>query len=129
MEMPKPGPGHRVLESFAGDWQGEETMHPSHWDPAGGVAQATTTSRVICDGFYVAGDYEARKGSGIDRGSISWHPGGHAHGPLPAAIEASFGKDYFDEVAVMVDTFRPLEYGEAGPSCEDPAYAWSWVRD
>ena len=79
--------------------------------------------------FYVAGDYEARKGSGIDRGSISWHPGGHAHGPLPSAIEASLGKEYFDEVAVMVDTFRPLEYGEAGSSCEDPAYAWSWVRD
>ena len=78
--------------------------------------------------FYVAGDYEARKGSGIDRGSISWHPGGHAHGPLPAAIEASLGKSYFDEVAVMVDTFRPLEFGEAGASCEDPAYAWSWVR-
>ncbi len=77
--------------------------------------------------FYVAGDYEARKGSGIDRGSISWHPGGHAHGPLPAAVEASLGKDFFDEVAVMVDTFRPLEMGEAGSSCEDPAYAWSWA--
>jgi homogentisate 1,2-dioxygenase len=77
--------------------------------------------------FYVAGDYEARKGSGIGRGSISWHPGGHAHGPLPAAIEASLGKDYFDEVAVMVDTFRPLEMGEAGSSCEDPAYAFSWA--
>ena len=78
--------------------------------------------------FYVAGDYEARKGSGIGRGSISWHPGGHVHGPLPAAIEASLGKDYFDEVAVMVDTFRPLEMGEAGSSCEDPAYAFSWAR-
>ena len=78
--------------------------------------------------FYVAGDYEARRGSGIGQGSISWHPGGHAHGPLPAAIEASLGRDHFDEVAVMVDTFRPLETGEAGSSCEDPAYAWSWAR-
>ncbi len=64
--------------------------------------------------FYVGGDYEARKGSGIDIGSISLHPGGHAHGPQPSAIEASIGVEYFDELAVMVDTFRPLELGEAG---------------
>src|SRR5699024_5240709 len=42
-------------------------------------------------------------------------------------IEASLGREFFDEVAVMVDTFRPLEMGEAGSSCEDPAYAWSWA--
>jgi homogentisate 1,2-dioxygenase len=77
--------------------------------------------------FYVAGDYEARRGSGIGIGSISLHPGGHAHGPQPAAIEASFGAEYFDELAVMVDTFRPLELGEAGRAAEDPAYAWSWA--
>ena len=64
--------------------------------------------------FYVGGDYEARKGSGIDIGSISLHPGGHAHGPQPSAIEASLGVDYFDESAVMVDTFAPLELGEGG---------------
>ena len=57
--------------------------------------------------FYVGGDYEARKGSGINIGSISLHPGGHAHGPQPSAIEASLGAEYFDELAVMVDTFRP----------------------
>jgi homogentisate 1,2-dioxygenase len=77
--------------------------------------------------FYVAGDYEARKGSGINLGSISLHPGGYAHGPQPSAIEAALGADYFDELAVMVDTFRPLEMGEAGLACEDPAYAWSWA--
>ncbi len=77
--------------------------------------------------FYVGGDYEARKGSGIDIGSISVHPGGHAHGPQPSAIEASIGVEYFDELAVMVDTFRPLELGEAGRAVEDPAYAWTWA--
>ena len=76
--------------------------------------------------FYVDGDYEARKGSGIARGSVTLHPGGHSHGPQPSAIEASIGKDYFDELAVMVDTFRPLELGEAGAACDDGAYAWSW---
>src|SRR5690606_38606015 len=37
--------------------------------------------------FYCGGDYEARKGSGIGQGSISWHPGGHSHGPQPGAVE------------------------------------------
>jgi homogentisate 1,2-dioxygenase len=77
--------------------------------------------------FYVGGDYEARKGSGIDLGSISLHPGGYAHGPQPSAVEASIGVEYFDELAVMVDTFRPLELGEAGQAVEDPAYAWTWA--
>jgi homogentisate 1,2-dioxygenase len=77
--------------------------------------------------FYVGGDYEARKGSGINIGSISLHPGGHAHGPQPSAIEASLGAEFFDESAVMVDTFAPLELGEGGLSAEDPAYAWTWA--
>ena len=76
--------------------------------------------------FYVAGDYEARKGSGIGRGSISLHPGGHSHGPQPGAVERSLGVEYFDELAVMVDTFRPLELGEAGRAVDDGRYAWSW---
>ncbi len=77
--------------------------------------------------FYVGGDYEARKGSGIDVGSVSLHPGGYAHGPQPSAVEASIGAEYFDELAVMVDTFKPLELGEAAVASEDPAYAWTWA--
>jgi homogentisate 1,2-dioxygenase len=76
--------------------------------------------------FYVGGDYEARKGSGIGQGSVSLHPGGHAHGPQPGAVERSLGAEFFDELAVMVDTFRPLDLGEGAGACEDPAYAWSW---
>jgi homogentisate 1,2-dioxygenase len=77
--------------------------------------------------FYVGGDYEARKGSGINLGSISVHPGGYAHGPQPSAIEASLGVERFDETAVMIDTFSPLDLGEGGLAAEDPAYAWSWA--
>ncbi len=76
--------------------------------------------------FYVAGNYEARRGSGIGPGSISLHPGGHSHGPQPGAYEASVGVDHFDELAVMVDTFRPLELGEGGRASDDGRYAWSW---
>jgi homogentisate 1,2-dioxygenase len=76
--------------------------------------------------FYVGGNYDARKGSGIGLGSLSLHPSGVTHGPQPGAAESSIGVDYFDETAVMVDTFRPLELGEGAATCEDPAYAWSW---
>ncbi len=78
--------------------------------------------------FYVAGDYEARKGSGIAKGSVTVHPGGHAHGPQAGAYERSIGVEYFDELAVMVDTFRPLDLGEAGLASDDHAYAWSWDK-
>jgi homogentisate 1,2-dioxygenase len=76
--------------------------------------------------FYCGGNYEARKGSGIGQGSISLHPGGHAHGPQPGAYERSIGVEFFDELAVMVDTFRPLELGEGGIAAEDEGYAWTW---
>ncbi|MET7770748.1 homogentisate 1,2-dioxygenase [Nocardia sp. NPDC005366] len=76
--------------------------------------------------FYCGGNYEARRGSGIEQGSVSVHPGGYAHGPQPAAYEGSIGIEYFDELAVMVDTFRPLELGEGALACEDPEYAWTW---
>jgi homogentisate 1,2-dioxygenase len=78
--------------------------------------------------FYVGGNYEARKGSGIGIGSLSLHPAGCTHGPQPGAVEASLGAEFFDETAVMVDTFRPLELGEAAQACEDDAYAWTWAR-
>ncbi|RSN68980.1 homogentisate 1,2-dioxygenase [Actinomadura sp. WAC 06369] len=77
--------------------------------------------------FYCGGDYEARKGSGIGQGSVSVHPGGLAHGPQPGAYERSIGAGFFDELAVMVDTFRPLELGEGGTACEDGGYAWTWA--
>ena len=78
--------------------------------------------------FYCGGDYAARKGSGIGQGSVSLHPGGHSHGPQPGAAERSIGVEFFDELAVMVDTFRPLELGEGGVACEDPDYAWTWAQ-
>jgi homogentisate 1,2-dioxygenase len=77
--------------------------------------------------FYTGGNYEARRGSGIEQGSISLHPSGFTHGPQPGAAERAIGVDYFDELAVMVDTFRPLDLGAAALECEDPGYAWTWA--
>ena len=82
--------------------------------------------------FYVAGDYSARRGSGIEVGSISLHPSGFTHGPQPGAVEAAVrglaeGRTSTDETAVMIDTFRPLLLGPAARQAEDPGYAWSWA--
>ena len=76
--------------------------------------------------FYAGGDYEARRGSGIEQGSISLHPSGFTHGPQPGAVERALGAERFEELAVMVDTFRPLLLAPAGLACEDPGYAWTW---
>ncbi|MFF5053391.1 homogentisate 1,2-dioxygenase [Micromonospora sp. NPDC000663] len=78
--------------------------------------------------FYTGGNYEARRGSGIEQGSISLHPSGFTHGPQPGAAERSIGAHYFDELAVMVDTFRPLDLCDAARTCEDDGYAWTWAR-
>jgi homogentisate 1,2-dioxygenase len=78
--------------------------------------------------FYTGGNYEARRGSGIEQGSISLHPSGFTHGPQPGAPERAIGVEYFDELAVMVDTFRPLDLCDPALACEDAAYAWTWAR-
>jgi homogentisate 1,2-dioxygenase len=83
--------------------------------------------------FYVAGDYSARRGSGVGIGSITLHPAGFTHGPQPGAVEGAVaglaaGKTTTDETAVMVDTFRPLGLGPAARRAEDPEYAWTWAR-
>jgi homogentisate 1,2-dioxygenase len=78
--------------------------------------------------FYVGGDFMSRKGAGIELGSISLHPSGFTHGPQPGSVEASIGKKSTDELAVMVDTFRPLHLGPAAIDSEDPEYPWTWAR-
>ncbi len=77
--------------------------------------------------FYVGGDFMSRKGAGIELGSISLHPSGFTHGPQPGSVEASIGAAATDELAVMVDTFRPLELGAAASAGEDSSYAWTWA--
>ena len=77
--------------------------------------------------LYCAGDYAARRGSGIGPGSISLHPAGHTHGPQPGGYEGSVGVERVDELAIMVDTFRPLLLGEGGLAADDGEYAWSWA--
>ena len=58
MDMPKPSAGHGLLEKLAGSWEGEETMHPSQWDPKGGVAIGRNSHRLSLGGFALLADYE-----------------------------------------------------------------------
>ncbi len=78
--------------------------------------------------FYVKGNFMSRKGSGIERGSISLHPAGHTHGPQPGSVEASIGKGGTEELAVMIDTFRPLDLGPGARDSEEDGYAWTWLE-
>ncbi len=78
--------------------------------------------------FYVEGNFMSRKGSGIEAGSVSLHPGGHTHGPQPGSVEASIGAVGTEELAVMIDTFRPLDLGPGARDCEDDRYAWTWLE-
>jgi homogentisate 1,2-dioxygenase len=76
--------------------------------------------------FYVSGNFISRKGVGP--GSISLHPRGLPHGPHPGTYEASIGAERTEELAVMVDTFKPLLPTAHAAAIEDEGYNLSWVK-
>ena len=78
--------------------------------------------------FYTGGDFMSRAGSGIGQGSISLHPSGFTHGPQPGSVEAALGKPGTEELAVMVDTFRPLAVAREALDYEDRDYVYSWAE-
>jgi homogentisate 1,2-dioxygenase len=78
--------------------------------------------------FYAEGDFMSRSGSGIGRGSISFHPAGFTHGPQPGSSDKADAADGTSEVAVMVDTFRPLTVLADATAVEDPDYWSTWAR-
>jgi homogentisate 1,2-dioxygenase len=77
--------------------------------------------------FYADGDYAARKG--VDVGCITLHPSGLPHGPQPGAVEKALGAKQTNELAVMWDTFRPLNLTTAWRTIDNPNYAYSWNED
>jgi homogentisate 1,2-dioxygenase len=76
--------------------------------------------------YYVKGDFMSRKG--IQAAAITVHPNGIPHGPHPGTYEGSIGKQRTDELAVMVDTFRPLKLTKQAAALEDQAYVYSWKQ-
>jgi homogentisate 1,2-dioxygenase len=75
--------------------------------------------------FYSKGDFMSRKGIGLE--SITYHPMGLPHGPQPGKYEASIGKKWTDELAVMIDAFKPLNITQNAIDIEDKKYYLSWL--
>ena len=75
--------------------------------------------------YYVDGEFMSRKNIGI--GQITLHPKGIVHGPHPGAVEKGIGAKATNELAVMVDTFRPLSLTKQAIEIEDKNYFKSWL--
>lgn len=76
--------------------------------------------------YYVDGDFMSRKN--VTRGMITLHPAGIPHGPHPGAVEKSIGARETRELAVMVDTFRPLMLTKQALEIENEGYVMSWAE-
>ena len=76
--------------------------------------------------YYTEGNFMSRRG--INQYDITLHPSGLPHGPQPGATEASIGKEKTEELAVMVDTFHPLQVAIAALELEKPEYMSSWLE-
>jgi len=76
--------------------------------------------------YYVDGNFMSRKG--IDVGSFTLHPGGLPHGPHPGTVEASIGAKETLELAIMIDTFKPLFLTTQSLSFLDKNYPYSWIN-
>jgi homogentisate 1,2-dioxygenase len=77
--------------------------------------------------YYVDGDFMSR--NNIRKGQLTLHPGGIPHGPHPGAIERSIGKKQTEELAVMIDPFRPVMITEAALKLEVEDYYKSWLDE
>jgi homogentisate 1,2-dioxygenase len=74
--------------------------------------------------YYVDGDFMSRKQ--VTRGMITLHPAGIPHGPHPGTVEKSLGAKETKELAVMVDTFHPLQLTDTAIALENAGYTTSW---
>ncbi|MEM7050726.1 MAG: homogentisate 1,2-dioxygenase [Acidobacteriota bacterium] len=100
---------------------------PYDFDPQA-VPAPYNHSNVMSDEvlYYVSQEFMSR--SGIEFGSLTLHPDGVPHGPHPGRAEASIGAQGTDELAVMFDTFRPLQVAQSILTVEDDEYFQSWVH-
>jgi hypothetical protein len=98
MEMPRPTDAHRRLHRIAGNWVGEEKMHPSPWDPKGGMAVGRVHNRIALDGFVVIQDYEQERNGLVTfrgHGIFTWHE-----------AEQCYALYWFDSMGVPPNIFK-----------------------
>ena len=89
----------------------------------GALTSNGTSDEVL---YYVDGDFMSR--NDVKPGHISLHPAGIPHGPHPGAMERSIGLVDTKELAVMVDTFKPLAVTEEALKIADNNYYKSWLN-
>ena len=77
--------------------------------------------------YYVDGDFMSR--NNVEKGMITLHPGGIPHGPHPGAMERSIGQTVTEELAVMVDTFKPLKVTKQALDIDLGNYHTSWIEE
>ena len=77
--------------------------------------------------YYVDGDFMSR--NNIEKGQLTLHPGGIPHGPHPGAIERSIGKKFTEELAVMIDPFKPVMITEEAMNLQVDDYYKSWLTE
>jgi homogentisate 1,2-dioxygenase len=101
---------------------------PYDFDPSA-VPVPYNHSNVMSDEviYYASSEFMSRKG--IEYGSITLHPDGIPHGPHPGRVEQSLGQTRTDELAVMLDSFRPLRASKQALSVEDQGYPTSWLDE
>lgn len=75
--------------------------------------------------FYHDGNFFSR--DNLHAGMITLHPAGFPHGPHPKAVQGVKAKTHTDEVAVMIDTWKPLEIDPMMSSVEVESYWKSWM--
>jgi hypothetical protein len=104
MDMPKPTEHHLKMEKLAGHWQGEERMHPSQWDPSGGVAIGRTSARVSLNGFVVVSDYQQER-----EGQVTY--AGHGVWTYDAR-ESCYRLHWFDSMGSPPEVFMGVFDGD-----------------
>ena len=75
--------------------------------------------------YYVKGNFMSRKG--IEEGSITLHPSGVPHGPQPGVVENSLNKKEVNELAIMIDTYKPVYLSRTANEKRYTNYYKSWL--
>jgi homogentisate 1,2-dioxygenase len=121
----QPPPIHQILE---GDQHVVCNFCPRPYDfhpeavPAPYNHSNVMTDEVL---YYASSEFMSRKG--IEFGSVTLHPDGLPHGPHPGRYEDSIGQERTNELAVMIDCFRPLQVAKQAGAIEDDDYLQSWL--
>ena len=122
-----PPPVHQTFESD-GFVVCSFCPRPYDFDPQA-IPAPYNHSNVMSDEviFYASSEFMSRKG--IEFASLTLHPDGLPHGPHPGRYESSVGQTHTEELAVMVDTFRPLNVSSQAEQMEDQNYFRSWLEE